>query len=758
MIYSRTKMADSLLFFVSKLLLLCAHVNGDFAFGVPFTDDAVLQRGVKASIYGIVDADITTVTVSVIDEATGQSVTAVPASILPSSAAGGTANPLCQQRCIDAGHCCQGSISSCQKPSCAMGCILAGRTKGVAECKAQCANIENSKQCSYSVVSPASPFHNPGETTQNQSIQMCSNCPMLSNGTQCGACGQEECTAGCEFGSPDVQPKAPNAWKAVLAPMTAGGSYTIEAKTPNTVISISRVTYGDVFICSGQSNMALAINHTFSKPALDAKISSGIYHNIRIFQYGDMGTMYQEIEPAYVTTTGTLHEVIPTSGTWGNMTAATTPRTKGDPTFTLFNLFSATCFYFGQALTDERKEETPVPIGLIQTAIGGSQIEAWMPDSALAECKNESLNSNGQSPPARLFNGMIAPFVNYSVQGFLWYQGENNVGGDPGNSDNNTGYGCEMVSMIKSWRQFFSAEPGTTASDAPFGLVSLAAGGSEGHDTNMAAFRWSQTGNYGELPNQAMPNTFLAHAYDMGDPMDNLRPPCSASNSWGPSPTNKSAFGPSGPCIWPPASAWNKAVLPLRDIVFQNMAPSFMGGIHPRFKYEVGRRLALAYMGVESPTLSGCSMSDGKLELQFKNLDYDDLLLQWNVSDYNMSNWNGKDSSSLMVCAGEGATSSDCASNMSLWQAAPLLPGSSKSLMVQISMISSPILAIRYGWPMMTGADTCCPNNLVAKGRKPCVPASCPIITSNNSLPANPFFAEIVNGKCQCLKPQDCSS
>lgn len=61
---------------------------------------------------------------------------------------------------------------------------------------------------------------------------------------------------------------------------------------------------------------------------------------------------------------------------------------------------------------------------------GGSQIEAWTPDQALGLCKNESLNANGQAPPGRLFNGMVAPFVNTSLTGFLWYQGENNCGGE----------------------------------------------------------------------------------------------------------------------------------------------------------------------------------------------------------------------------------------------------------------------------------------------------------------------------------------
>jgi hypothetical protein len=53
--------------------------------------------------------------------------------------------------------------------------------------------------------------------------------------------------------------------------------------------------------------------------------------------------------------------------------------------------------------------------------------------------------------------------------------------------------------MVAEWRRQWSAVPGTTAADAPFGVVTLAAGGSEGHDNKMAGMRWSQTGNYGTV-------------------------------------------------------------------------------------------------------------------------------------------------------------------------------------------------------------------------------------------------------------------
>lgn len=362
--------------------------------------------------------------------------------------------------------------------------------------------------------------------------------------------------------------------------------------------------------------------------------------------------------------------------------------------------------------------------------------------------------------------------------------------------------------MIRAWREYWSATPGTTDKLAPFGIVTLAAGGSEGNGRNMAGMRWSQSANYGTAPNPAMPAVFLAHAYDLGDPMDNLRPPCvNHSADWAMDPVNVTAFGPAGPCSWGTAK-WNKAVAPLKQAVEANAAPSFMGGIHPRFKHEVGRRLAVAYRGAVSPTIQSCTQSASSIDIAFSVASADKLLLQWSADDFNTSNWGtpDKDSSSMMVCIGKPGqppTSVDaCLTDPSLWTAYPLhlaaasdegkSIGSSNSsstattagasttitgaaivshfdgasppppttTTAQIVSISLPPgspkpLAIRYGWPL-NGGDTCCPSLPVTQGLTPCVPGSCPLLTATNSLPANPFYATLEAGKCKCMSPQKC--
>jgi hypothetical protein len=68
-------------------------------------------------------------------------------------------------------------------------------------------------------------------------------------------------------------------------------------------ITLSRVVFGDVYFCSGQSNMALSLHYTYSAAELTKKVASGGYSNIRVFMYGGMSVSaeYQKDEPTYST-------------------------------------------------------------------------------------------------------------------------------------------------------------------------------------------------------------------------------------------------------------------------------------------------------------------------------------------------------------------------------------------------------------------------------------------------------------------------
>ena len=82
---------------------------------------------------------------------------------------------------------------------------------------------------------------------------------------------------------------------------------------------------------------------------------------------------------------------------------------------------------------------------------------------------------------------------------------DSNCHGVMGNSQQNTGYGCSLPAMVRSWKSVWRA-----SAKALFGVATLAAGGSEGSGQHMAGMRWSQTGNFGSWPNPAMPHSFGA--------------------------------------------------------------------------------------------------------------------------------------------------------------------------------------------------------------------------------------------------------
>lgn len=235
--------------------------------------------------------------------------------------------------------------------------------------------------------------------------------------------------------------------------------------------------------------------HTLSRNKSAAAIKSGSYANLRI--YGISGNMNPDMP-------------------WTTLKAAL--ESNPDQDSSLFMQFSSTCYYFGESLTEELAKSGPAPpIGLIHTAWGGSTIEQWLDNGTIATCANTSISAaNGEWHETR-----VMPYIDMTVKGWVWYQGENDMHGVFGNSGRKTGYSCMMPALVDSWRKLWSAEAGTTDPTAPFGLVTLAPSGGEGGN-DIGTMRWAQTAGYGHAPNTAMPNTFLAQAYDLNDPFSNI--------------------------------------------------------------------------------------------------------------------------------------------------------------------------------------------------------------------------------------------
>jgi hypothetical protein len=172
-------------------------------------------------------------------------------------------------------------------------------------------------------------------------------------------------------------------FRATLHPHPAGGHFTITARSAaasegaNTTITLQRVTYGDVYFCSGQSNMALETYYTFSAQTLQTEIRAGKFRGLRHFMFGSMGNHFEALAPQWVTAQNSLSAGV--EFVWHNVTASAALPLLDPATgqHSAFSQFSATCLYFGAELITAREAQglESVPIGLIQSAIGGSQIE-----------------------------------------------------------------------------------------------------------------------------------------------------------------------------------------------------------------------------------------------------------------------------------------------------------------------------------------------------------------------------------------------
>eukprot|EP01084_Bolivina_argentea_P264623 448294_1 len=231
-------------------------------------------------------------------------------------------------------------------------------------------------------------------------------------------------------------------WKISL-PQTYpnGGNYTLTVycnqciSYPN-YTTIYNITFGDIYLCSGQSNMNLEMHFTFNANNTYNNITQlGKYSNIRFFTKRPWA-MYDNIS-SYVIPAET--DIINGKYKWHS--GSNIDRVK---------LFSATCWYTAQSLIDMYNMSN-INFGLILSVIDGSQIEPWIInhtienicDAPQFECPRP--NTDCKCPGAHcgaLFNGMIKPFINMSITAFLWYQGENNIFEQELYIINNSIYSC----------------------------------------------------------------------------------------------------------------------------------------------------------------------------------------------------------------------------------------------------------------------------------------------------------------------------
>jgi len=222
-------------------------------------------------------------------------------------------------------------------------------------------------------------------------------------------------------------------WELKIKTPEAGGPFTISIKGYNEVV-LKNILIGEVWVCSGQSNMEMSASWGIDNGDEEAKNAAN--PNIRFF------------------TVPKLTATTPQNNLLGNWTESTPETMK---------YFSAVGYFFAKRLREDLKN---VPIGLISSNWGGTPAEIWMPEEViqndpllLENAKKLNEQEYGPRQPGRAYNAMIYPFVGFKIAGTLWYQGESNVG--------SAVYDKTLSALITSWRKAWQ-------DDFPFYYVQIA--------------------------------------------------------------------------------------------------------------------------------------------------------------------------------------------------------------------------------------------------------------------------------------------
>jgi sialate O-acetylesterase len=308
-------------------------------------------------------------------------------------------------------------------------------------------------------------------------------------------------------------------WSVSLPPGDAGGPFAMTVRGTNT-ITLQDVLAGDVWVASGQSNMEWPL-----KWAADAEreVTAASHPQIRLVR-----AMHKTSE-------------YPVDNLVGEMWRECAPESAAN--------FSAVAYHFGRLI----QEKTGAPVGLIQTAWGGTPLDGWtslraitqepglmpvfaewdarMRDYALERLRydraakewekatgsdrpghrptaappEKPVGPGGPWEPGVLYNAMVAPVTELAIRGVIWYQGEAN-----GSKERAPLYGRLFRAMIQDWRRAWGI------GDFPFLFTQLA-------NYNAPESDWPEL-REGQRQALALRNTAMAVTIDIGTP-DNIHPP-----------------------------------------------------------------------------------------------------------------------------------------------------------------------------------------------------------------------------------------
>jgi len=223
-------------------------------------------------------------------------------------------------------------------------------------------------------------------------------------------------------------------WSVKLPEGQAGGPYQLKVISNNETISLNDILLGDVFLCSGQSNMEWGGNQNL-KEIMD-ELPTANNPNIRLLQVSRIAANYPQED---------------INNSWTTLSAET------------LKPFSA----IGYFIAKELNKELNVPIGVINASWGGTGAEVWTPNHLIINdpfllkyAKMQDVNPYRPHEGGVLWNSMIHPYAGYNLTAAYWYQGESNVGYYPS-------YDKLMKALVTSWRNAWNK-------DFPFYFVQIA--------------------------------------------------------------------------------------------------------------------------------------------------------------------------------------------------------------------------------------------------------------------------------------------
>ena len=250
------------------------------------------------------------------------------------------------------------------------------------------------------------------------------------------------------------------AWVIELPALKADGgkSHQITIKGKNKIV-LEDILIGDVWIGSGQSNMEWSLNQSERR---DEYIKAANHSGIRLFHIPKK--QFDQPQPD-----------VPNK--WKTCTSANIPN------------FSAVLYHFGKTIHADQD----VPVGLINSSWGGSPIEPW------------TVTKSGSG---KMYNGMIAPIIDFRVTGTIWYQGETNV-----IQNNGLAYTGKMKALIEGWRRVFDNE------SMPFYFVQIAPWNNGRYADGQLPALWEA-----QCATLKMPNTGMAVTTDIVHNLGDIHP------------------------------------------------------------------------------------------------------------------------------------------------------------------------------------------------------------------------------------------